>query len=353
MNENIKINNEKDFKFYIKSGAVFLVFTAMALFAFFCFVQRDVDKNVKKTLMDNVERQNHHLQTILDLQFQHLESVAESLAHGGELTSEENMHMIQVLQKNSDFERASIIDAEGNSHYDEGSVKNVSHRRYFKEGIAGNRTLSDPLESSIDGQTRVVVGVPIYTEEGMDREVAGILAVSYDMTALSRMMFEDIYGGEGFSMILTREGDVISYDVKSTAADSSLQSIGKSVFEKYEAKLPENQTLETVIGDFRIGKSGCVELKNGTKDWYMAYAPLSYNGWIVCYSIPSKSARSDYQFINRYEMVLCLVLASAALVLILIVMRRIKNRQNMLMEYANTDALTGLCNKEKTKDEIE
>ena len=89
MNESLKIKNEQDFKLYIKCGVAFLVFTAMVLLAFFCFVQKDVDRNVKKALMDNVERQNHHLQTILDLQFQHLESVAESVAHGGELTSEE------------------------------------------------------------------------------------------------------------------------------------------------------------------------------------------------------------------------------------------------------------------------
>ena len=217
MDKNMEVQKEKNLKLYIKGGVTFLLFMVIALFTFFYFVQKDVNKNVEKTLKDNVERQNHHLQTILDLQFQHLESVAESVAHGGELTSEENMCTIRVLQKNSDFERVSIIDAEGNSHYDEGTVKNVSHRRYFKEAIAGNRTLSDPLESSIDGQTRVVVGVPIYADGDREQEVIGILAASYDMTAQSRMMFEDIYGGEGFSIILTREGEVISYDVGNSA----------------------------------------------------------------------------------------------------------------------------------------
>ena len=129
------VQKEKDAKLYIKGGMVFLLFMAIALFTFFGFVQRDVDKNVKKTLRDNVERQDRHLQTILDFQFQHLETVADTVAHEEELTSEENMRTIRALQENSDFERVSIIDAEGDSHYDEGSVKNVTHRRYFKEGI--------------------------------------------------------------------------------------------------------------------------------------------------------------------------------------------------------------------------
>ena len=353
MDKNMEVQKEKNLKLYIKGGVTFLLFMVIALFTFFYFVQKDVNKNVEKTLKDNVERQNHHLQTILDLQFQHLESVAESVAHGGELTSEENMCTIRVLQKNSDFERVSIIDAEGNSHYDEGTVKNVSHRRYFKEAIAGNRTLSDPLESSIDGQTRVVVGVPIYADGDREQEVIGILAASYDMTALSRMMFEDIYGGEGFSIILTREGEVISYDVGNSAGSSALESIGNNLFGKYKAETESDLTAANVVTDFEKGQSGCAELNTGINKWYMAYVPLSYNDWMVCYAIPSKSARSAYQFISQYEIILCLSLALAVMVLIFVLMRSVKRRQNILLAYANTDALTGLCNKEKTKNDIE
>lgn len=344
---------ERDLKYYIKSGAVFLLVMVIALFTFFYFVQKDVDKNVKKTLGDNVERQDRHLQTILDMQFQHLESVAESVGRGDELTSEENMNAIRVLQKNSDFEMVSIIDAEGNSHYDEGSMKNVSHRRYFKEGMNGKRTLSDPLESSVDGQTRLVVGVPIYKGGDREQQVIGILAASYDMTALSRMLFDDIYGGAGISMILTRKGEVISYDGSNSSTENELQAIGENLFENYKTEIEIDDSANQVVDDFRLEKSGCSELKMGTKTWYMAYAPLSYNGWMVCYAINAKNAQKAYQFINRYESILCLTLAVAVVILIVSILYRARQRQQALLEYANTDALTGLCNKEKTKYEIE
>lgn len=352
MEKKMKIQNEKDLKLFWKGGTAFLLFMAVALVTFFYFVEKDVNKNVEKTLRDNVERQNHHLQTILDLQFQNLENMAESIGHRDELISEENMCFLRVLQKNSDFERVSIIDVEGNSHYDEGSVKKVVHRRYFKEGMAGNRTLSDPLESSIDGQTRVVLGFPIYIDGDKDKEVIGILAASYDMTALSRMMFEDIYGGAGFSMILTKQGEVISYDAGNNKGERALESIGNNLFGKYEEELEKNSNAAKVVSDFKKGKSGCAELNTGINKWYMAYAPFSYNDWMVCYSIPSKSARKAYQFINQYEFVLCIALASAVMILIFVLMKDVKRRQKKLLEYANTDALTGLLNKEKTKNEI-
>lgn len=347
------IQQERDLHLYVKGGAAFLLFMAMALFTFFCFVQKDIDKNVKKTLKDNVERQNKHLQSILDMQFQHLETAAESVTHGGELTSEQNMNTIRVLQKNSDFERVSIVDTDGNSYYDEGSVKNISHRRYFKEGIAGGRTLSDPLESSLDGQTRVVVGVPIYENGDSEQNVIGILAASYDMTALSRMLFEDIYGGEGISMILTGKGEVISLDSNNRDVWDELESMKEDLNENYKSEMQNNPGVQNIANDLQEEKSGCVTLNAGRKSWYMAYAPLSYNGWMVCYAIPAKSARNSYQFINRYEFVLCLALVIAVLLLIFVIMHQVKKRQQVLMEYANTDALTGLSNKEKTKYEIE
>ena len=66
----MKIQNDKDLKLFWKGGTAFLFFMAIALVTFFYFVEKDVNKNVEKTLRDNLERQNHHLQTILDLQFQ-------------------------------------------------------------------------------------------------------------------------------------------------------------------------------------------------------------------------------------------------------------------------------------------
>lgn len=347
------VKQEKDLKYYIRAGVSFLLFMTIALLTFFYFVQKEVEKNVEKTLRDNVERQDRHLQTILNMQFQHLETVAESVGRGDDLISEENMKTIQVLQKNSDFEMVSIIDAEGNSHYDEGSVKNVSHRRYFKEGMSGKRTLSDPLESSVDGQTRLVVGVPIYEGGDKKQKVIGILAASYDMTALSRMLFEDIYGGEGVSMILTRSGDIISYDKSSLDAEGALQKIGNNLFEDNKIEMQTDASVRKVKADFREEKSGCSELNSGTGIWYMAYAPLTYNGWMVCYAIDNVNARESYQFINRYESILCLILVVAIVILLFSLLHKEKENRQVLLEYANTDALTGLCNKEKTKLEIE
>ena len=75
--------------------------------------------------------------------------------------------------------------------------------------ISGKRTLSDPLDSSISGSTRVVLGVPIYNSK---HKVIGALGGSYDVTALSRMLFEDLFNGQGCSMIIAQNGEIIAFE---------------------------------------------------------------------------------------------------------------------------------------------
>ena len=59
--------------------------------------------------------------------------------------------------------------------------------------MKGERCLSDPLEQVVDGETRVIL-----LRAGISLCWAGRRAFggSYDVGALSHMLFEDIYGGQ-------------------------------------------------------------------------------------------------------------------------------------------------------------
>ena len=110
------------------------------------------------------------------------------------------------------LERTALVEPDGTAHYDNGVTKNVSARRYFKEAIRGKETLSDPLESSVDQETRVVLGVPVWKDE----EVIGILCGSYNVTSLSRMLFNDFFEDVGYTLITNGYGEIIAYDGDST-----------------------------------------------------------------------------------------------------------------------------------------
>lgn len=59
----------------------------------------------------------------------------------------------------------------------------------------------------MDQETRVVLGVPVYRGD----EVIGIVCGSYNVTALSQTMLNDTFGGVGYSLIVTAEGEIIAH----------------------------------------------------------------------------------------------------------------------------------------------
>ena len=155
--------------------------------------------------MNNVSRQSEHLRTILSIHYQYLNEIAEEMAKEEDLLSEANLDSLVTIHNKTDLERMALIEADGTAHYDTGDVKNVFHRSYFQEAFGGSQTLSDPIESSLDHEVRVVLGVPVCKEN----EVIGVLGGSYNVTALSRMMFDDLFNGEGYCLITDKDGKVV------------------------------------------------------------------------------------------------------------------------------------------------
>ena len=47
--------------------------------------------------------------------------------------------------------------------------------------------MSDPLESAIAGETRVILAVPIYNQQ---KEIIGVLGGSYDIGNLNKIVFK-------------------------------------------------------------------------------------------------------------------------------------------------------------------
>ena len=148
-------------KDYIMAISIFLIALVVGIFIFYSGVQHSIAKNSQERISTNVSRQSEHLRTIFDINYQYLNEIAWQIGKSEPLISQNNIDRLEAIVEKTDLERAALIEPDGTAHYDNGVVKNLSYRRYFKEAMSGKETLSDPLESSVDQQTRVVLGVPI------------------------------------------------------------------------------------------------------------------------------------------------------------------------------------------------
>lgn len=327
--------------------SIFLAAVIAGLFAFFFCIQRSVEQRSQRTMRNNVARQSEHLRTVLDIQYDYLNGLAEEIGKTDDLLAKKNMNLIKSISKHTDFGATALIEPNGDAHYNNGAVKNVSHRRYFKESISGKRTLSDPLDSSISGSTRVVLGVPVYNNK---HQVIGALGGSYDVTALSRMLFEDLFDGKGCSMIIAQSGEVIAFE-----GDTSYWNLDyRDDFYKYCRKwvIKDKVTVKKIKQDFKEGKENLVTAdskKEGTRRHYFAYMPMGINGWTLCYAVPEQAAQQPYDFIEHYEVSFMIAFTILVILLILYIVYENHIRNKELLKYAQTDALTGLYNKETTK----
>ena len=337
------------YKHYTMVTGLFILSMILGIMIFFGYVQSSVRKNSRQTMMNNVSRQSQHLRTILSIHYQYLNEIAEEMAKEEELFSQINLDTLVTIHNKTDLDRVALIETDGTAHYDNGAEKNVSLRRYFKEGMEGKETLSDPLESSVDKETRVILGVPVWK----NGKVIGVLGGSYNVTALSRMLFNDFFEDVGYTLITTSDGEIIAYD-----GDFAYHEIeyGDNFFEFYDDQtLIFDSSLTEVKKDFTVGADGLMKIRIGNdynSDRYLAYTDMGLNDWMICYVIPVSEAQKSYNFVRRYELIFTIGFCVMVSMLFLwgFVKNRSKNKQ--LIQAAETDALTSAYNKRSTEERI-
>lgn len=276
---------------YLSSIVAFIIATAFGIVVFSAVSQRAVESLAQSKLMMNVSRQSVHFEDILDVNYQFLDGVAAQIGKDGVLLSQKNQDMLSAIKSTTSINHVALIEPDGTSHYENGDVKDVSHRDYFKEGITGQRILSDPVQSSVDHETRVILGVPVLHNDS----VIGLLGASYNVTALNHLMFDDLFGSKGFCIIIDEDGNIITLDGNSDTQKISYTDNFFEFFDKWNFR--SNNSLQEIRDAFQTQSDGVLKLiqpEDPDSSRYIAYTPLHLNNWMMCYIIPVSVANESY-----------------------------------------------------------
>lgn len=336
-----KYFEQKNFvKNYIYAITIFIITLVIGISIFFNVVQSSIEKNSRETLITNVTQQSEHLNTILNINYSYLNVLVQELSKSEDLFSESNISLIKAFMENTDLNRTAIIDSDGNALYDNNVVKNVAHRRYFKESMQGKQSLSDPLESSVDQQTRVILSVPIYK----NNQVIGVVGGSYNVTKLGNMLFDDLFDGQGKSFIVDQDGNLINRD-KKYEKKHNIKTID-NLFDICDEK--------EVKTDFNQQESDLIQIQTKkNKSLYLAYSPLKINDWMICYIVPVHVAQESYTFIKHYETLLATFLGLIVLSLMIYLAHSNSRENKYLIHLSEIDPLTSVFNKETTQKLID
>lgn len=321
----------------------FLCYLVVAFMVFFASVDNAVNKNTVELLRSNVQQQSYHFEAVIDLQFNTLEVAASYIGMQPQrLTLEQMEDVLQSLSSTDTFGRTMLILPDGTGYTSDGVTTQVKDRAYFTTAMSGKRALSNPISSSVDGDNKVVLAVPVRR----NGEVTAVLGGSYDVGALSNLLFADIYDGKGYSFIVTADGSVVSSGT--TYADWS----GRNFFDAYGKVKYSKGSLEQMREDFQERSGGSIIVDNQGVGSYLAYEPLDCNDWVLCYVVSEEDAKASYVFITQYELLLGLAFLAGVGALQLTMQRLNARDRRRLMQKAEEDPLTGLLNKESTARSI-
>ncbi len=333
------------FKSYLKAMVVFVIFILVSSFSFFFYIQSDIKEKSVGKVVTSTEKQTESFKSYIHVQYRYLEGIGNYIS-SQDLFCDDNLKLIKSVKEYTKLENVGIINLNGESHYDNGVIKNVAHRQYFQEAIKGNRVLSDPLSSSVASKTRVILAVPIYDQQ---KQIIGVLGGSYDIGDLNKILFKEAYDGQGTACIISKDGELISYE----AINNKKFINSSNVYDYFKkSQVLSSKQVKQLKDNFTSQKGGCVEIKGKYKNSYMAYYPLKINDWMMCYSVDVAKAQEAYTFIIQAEYQLFAVIILAVTILLFTIFELNNKHQKKLINLAKMDALTGIKNKETLRREI-
>ncbi|MCD7763097.1 MAG: diguanylate cyclase [Lachnospiraceae bacterium] len=342
--------------FYAICFSVFILFAVASIFVFFHFYRKAVTENAQDTIIESVNREQSHFATTIESQYEYLEGLAAYLGENesDDLINENSLQLISSVAENSSFSLIALIDEDGTAWYSNNNTRNLSGREYFNNSMAGERSLSSPVVSKVDGSTRVVLSVPIFSGD----TVVGVLGGSYDIQALGSLLFNELYEGTGQFLIVTQEdGSVVSQNGTSIF-ELETDSIIFNVFTDYRTVTTvtddgsEKYTVTAWKEDIEAGESRLLTMVDAKGSYYCYFESLGVSDWMLCYVVSVDNAHASYSQFTFYETRLFQVLAAGLFIMVLILIIVTFRKQKTLVHFAETDALTGINNKKTAEEYI-
>ncbi len=244
----------------------------------------------------------------LEKELSNIESIARTLVVLGH-DEERMVEYISVLEELNAFKGITIVDREGNGIDSSNTKISIYTEKFFQEALLGETTISDRRTSLFSDQEVIVVAAPIY-ESG---EIAGVVSLEYPITYFTNLLF-NLYEGDGQSYIYHENGHVVVGQTEHGWVDQIYDEV-----DSYAKTLS---------------------------------LPLHYNDWHILLVVPNETlGESSKQITEGTEnFIIFMGVIAVALIVGIWYMRTQSIRE--IEKVAYTDALTGLPNLHKFKQEI-
>ena len=149
-------------KKYLFAILFFIIMSIICVTIFLTNINSGINEKVQEILLNEVISHRKSLEATISIQYQELEGISE---------------YITSLNTRDMFE-------DGIGYLSDGSSYDISTRGYYQDTMNGGARNSEPVDSVIDGERRMALSVPIYSQHG---QIIGMVMGSYDVRAISEI----------------------------------------------------------------------------------------------------------------------------------------------------------------------
>lgn len=255
-------------------------------------------KNINKTLPEISVQASNNVVQMLEGTLDTLESIANgNTIRNVDIPWEDKEKALIEEVKRSGHIKMGIANTNGDIKYTDGKEINIKDRDYFINALSGKSFVSDPLVSKADGSIVIVYSVPIKA----GNKIVGVLTATRDGNALSNLTDKITFGSTGKAFMLNKQGTTIAHSNRDLVInmDNDFENI------KTDKSL---EGLVDIEKKMVAGDTGHGEYRYKGADKYVAYAPVNTTSWSLAVVIEKNEVLSELIILERYMIVIALVL---------------------------------------------
>lgn len=216
-----------------------------------------------------------------------------------------------------------MMDAKGDANFTTGEKINVSGREYFKQIMAGNVFVSDPIVSKAEGKAVVVVAAPS-PRNGI---IIGGVAGGVPLEDMSKLIGEIKAGDTGYAYAVRSDGLIIIHPNK----DMAMKINGLT-----DASTPP--ALKEITARMVKGEQGVAQYTFKGDVKYIAYAPIPGTTWSLAVNVPAKEVLAKLNALLWTSLVIILVVLVLAIAISLYIAgsitKPLESMKSMLQDIA-------------------
>ncbi|MEO1124992.1 MAG: ATP-binding protein [Cyanobacteria bacterium J06639_16] len=278
-------------------GSATLVFSLGAYYSY-NVVRKVMLESLKQNALQEVEQGGEAIDSWLVSLKVHIETLANtSVVESINWEVAESYLKSEVLRF-SDVYAVEIARPDGQRYLIGGEPANISDRAYFRNAMAGQTTIGDPLISPDSNTPTINVSAPIRQSLDTDSSPSGIIHTLVRLDRVAYVVDGINYGNGSYAFALDSQGNVIAHpnsDLITTANSNS------------EGLLASETELNAIAQRMINREQGIKLLPIDNRQKYVAYLPLEEIDWSVALVIPRNNIESKLRALDTIAVViLCL-----------------------------------------------